>query len=1264
MKKIIALLSLIISVPEFVFSQKIDNKFWETDGKVNTVIKQNNRIFLGGKFNYVGPNTGASVIFNKNSNSWYNTDLKIMGQVNVIIKDSITGRIFIGGEFSSMGRTNLMVLNADGSLNSLNLPVNGPVKALCVTSDGLLVGGLFDKIGNVNRNNCAAIDLTDGHVMSVNPNPDGEVRAFTVAGAEVIMGGAFTKVMNQTRNGIASFSISSSNLQSLNNSINGIVNCLVYENGKLFIGGEFSRIDTSNRTNFAVIDLSLNVVMPINPEINGVVNSIALNSNSIFIGGVFNEVGGTFRNNIVEIDKQTGIPSLFDPSPSGEVKTIAMTQNSLFVGGNFSYVGNNEVSNYVELNLAGEYVSSTRFNNTIHSLIVNSDTVVAGGVFSSFNGQIRNNFAALDYETGALLSYAPEVNDEIKSIQIYGNSLALGGKFSIINNVLRNGFALIDTILGDPIANSADISGQVNKVFIAGNTAYLAGLFESVNGTTRNNFAKVSLIDGSLYPLNLFVDGEVTNIENYGSYLYLMGNFSQVNDSLRRGICRLNLFDNSFIDAWNPKVNAQVNDMIQTNEKVMIGGAFNQINGISSNSFAVLDTQNAQVIQVFNSPIGFEIGSMEFDGDIIYLSDLNGANGISTFHISNGQYEDIHFKGESQSINEIKFIDDYLFVSGSYKLNNGNIRNNFSGIKMSVSAPDIASSNINFTNISPLGMRIHFKPGNGEKHLVIGHQGSQVNQTPIDGVDYFGSKEYGQGSTLGNGNFVLSNSIDTVIDVNALNKSTEYHFAVYEANGIGTFVKYLKTAVVRGSASTIAGYDPPTQSATNLIADEIRTNSMKISWQNGNGAKRIVLAREGSAVNQIPSDSSSYFSSVSFGDGYELGTGNFVIYNGSENQVQIFNLKPGTNYYFSVFEYNGIEAFERVKKNNPLEASFTTLSPALEPTQAASNLTFSEIGTESVRLKWVSGNGQGRIIIASESVEPSSLPTDGEIYFTDSTFNGQSSSFSEYEKVIYVGSGDSTIVKGLKPGTTYFFGIIEYNGSGFTINYANQLSASGSVKMKVPGTPPINPSKAIVFTKVTSDSMYLKWTAGIGQGRVMIIKKGGFPSAKPFSGLSYIANSEYGKGDSLSDGSFVVYDGDSNEAVIANLEPNTIYGIEIFDYNIGDFGNTYQVDSFAYALKATLPVSGLERFLKNETIKIYPNPVANILQLEFLKPLTGKTEIKISDIAGKYVLETVINTNSINNSYQIDVSSLTEGNYYLTIINKKNKMTQAFIISN
>jgi hypothetical protein len=244
--------------------------------------------------------------------------------------------------------------------------------------------------------------------------------------------------------------------------------------------------------------------MPINPEINGAVNSIAINSNSIFIGGMFNQVGGVNRNNLVEIDKQTGIPTLFDPSPSGEVKTIAMAQNSLFVGGSFNYTINNEVSNFVELNLSGDFLSTIKFNNTVNSLVISSDTVIAGGVFSSFNGQIRHNFAALDYESGALLSYAPDVNDEIKSIQLYGNNIAIGG---VVQTITPDGSAVAaidwstgnywNLITNDSVAR-IDFSnvtvGQTITIAITGNwgqpgatsidwTTYESGIIYQTSGS-------------------------------------------------------------------------------------------------------------------------------------------------------------------------------------------------------------------------------------------------------------------------------------------------------------------------------------------------------------------------------------------------------------------------------------------------------------------------------------------------------------------------------------------------------------------------------------------------------------------------------------------------------------------------------------------------------------------------------------------------------------------------------------------------------------
>lgn len=1262
MKRTLLLTFIFLATFQIAFSQSIENKFWETNGKVNTVIKRNDKLLIGGEFSYIGPNTGSAIMFNSQNNSIYNSDVKIMGTVHALVKDA-NGKVYIGGEFESMGRKNLLVLNPDGSLNSLNIPVNGPVKALYSTANILLVGGSFDQVGTAQRSNCAAINTSNGQVLSLSPNPDGEVRAFAMAGAEIILGGSFSTVMNQSRNGLASFSVLSGTLQSLNNSVNGTINCLNFDSGYLYVGGNFSSIDTFTRNNFAAINMFTNTVAPINPDINGIVNTIQFNSSTIYIGGSFSTIGFESRLNIAAFDKMFGLPTNFNPAPSSEVKALVLNNSMLYVGGDFNIIDNSSVSHYAALDLNGNLVASPKFNQSVSSILVNSDTVVAAGDFSSFGGVTRNNFAALDFATGIITPFAPSFNDEVKSIEIYGNYILCGGKFTSVNSVNLSGFAILDTITGSPISITSNVSGNVNSILVFGNTAFIGGNFSFVNSTARQNLAKISLVDGSLDSWTNNVNDEVTKIKTYGDYLYVTGKFNQINDSLRKGIVRFNLNDPSNFDSWNPKLNEEVLDLIQDKDQVFLAGNFTQVGDQLQNYLAAVDTGTAAINMNFNPMLNSAISSLEFDGDVIFAGARN-SGGLFAFHAANSSQVELNFSGEFNAINQIRIIDDYLFVSGDYKLTNGNSRNNFSSIALEVSTPAVNASGIQFANVTPISMTIYFTKGTGSKHLIVGRQGEAVTSTPIDGSDYASSAGFGLGAVLGSGNYVISNSSDTFVNLTGLNIGTQYYFSVYDANGIGTYIKYNVSNVASASQSTLIGYNPPTISASSLQSKEIRTTSMKISWTKGNGSKRIVVAKQGSAVNAIPTDSTSLFASENFGNGYDLGSENYVVYNGEGDSMELFNLQPGVSYHFAIFEYNGIDAFARVKTDNPATASFNTITFAEEPTIVSTDITFSEITTNSVKLNWTSGNGAGRIIVASESADLMNVPTDGEPYYTDGNFNGISYGFSSTEKVIYLGSGSNCTVTGLNPGATYYFGIFEYNGSTFGINYLTSSIAKANVRMKIPGTPPVNPSRALMFTRASSDSLYLKWTSGMGQGRVGFVKKGGLPSSKPVNGISYFADSRFGFGDSLSDGSFAFYDGNSDQAIIANLEPNTIYGVEIFDYNIGDFGNTYQVDSFAYGLKSTTATSGLRKLLKSTNINVFPNPATNDLNIELELIQKGKLEISISDLQGR----TIVNFGSIqydkgNQTIHLNVNEIENGQYLLKIVHGKEFFIQPLLIS-
>ena len=97
---------------------------------------------------------------------------------------------------------------------------------------------------------------------------------------------------------------------------------------------------------------------------------------------------------------------------------------------------------------------------------------------------------------------------------------------------------------------------------------------------------------------------------------------------------------------------------------------------------------------------------------------------------------------------------------------------------------------------------------------------------------------------------------------------------------------------------------PPSTQASNFSVDATNDNDVTISWDRGDGDEVIVLAKEGVAVDNDPSNGVSYTANASFASGDKIGTGNYVVYSGTGTPVNINSLTAGTDYHFAVYEYN------------------------------------------------------------------------------------------------------------------------------------------------------------------------------------------------------------------------------------------------------------------------------------------------------------------------------------------------------------------------
>lgn len=98
-----------------------------------------------------------------------------------------------------------------------------------------------------------------------------------------------------------------------------------------------------------------------------------------------------------------------------------------------------------------------------------------------------------------------------------------------------------------------------------------------------------------------------------------------------------------------------------------------------------------------------------------------------------------------------------------------------------------------------------------------------------------------------------------------------------------------------------------------------------LTWIKGNGIRRIVLVRAGSPITDTPTIGVNYQANPIYGQGQQVGNGNYVAYNGTGNTVTITGLNYNTTYYFKVIAFSPDTLFPIYQLSPYLSGSSTTL---------------------------------------------------------------------------------------------------------------------------------------------------------------------------------------------------------------------------------------------------------------------------------------------------------------------------------------------------
>ncbi|MES2616782.1 MAG: PKD domain-containing protein [Bacteroidota bacterium] len=161
----------------------------------------------------------------------------------------------------------------------------------------------------------------------------------------------------------------------------------------------------------------------------------------------------------------------------------------------------------------------------------------------------------------------------------------------------------------------------------------------------------------------------------------------------------------------------------------------------------------------------------------------------------------------------------------------------------------------------------------------------------------------------------------------------------------------------------------PTLQPTNFKITATTCQSLQLSWTNGNGNARVIVAREGNAPNFTPQDNTAYTPDKNFGKSTAYNGDNYIVFNTAGiNFVTIDSLKQGATYYFTIYEhdnagastlYDTIAAPSTNGSTYFIDPNFTIT--AFDSCQAKNNFKFSNLTvtniTSTLNYQWDFGDG-------------------------------------------------------------------------------------------------------------------------------------------------------------------------------------------------------------------------------------------------------------------------------------------------------------------
>mgnify|MGYP001093034950 CR=1 FL=1 len=601
------------------------------DNRVRTVaVQEDGKILIGGnftEFNDIPCNRICRLSANGAVDGAFNSGIGFNGAVRAIaVKPN--GKILIGGEFSTVNgitRKGIAQLNSNGSVDSIfNAGDTGTVYDMELLSSGkIVIVGSFSVVDGQTKHRVARLNA-DG---TLDPSfgsfagADNWVNAIARQGdGKFLVAGAFTKIDNIGRNRIARLDADGFLDTSFDpgTGANAVVNDVqVLWNGHIYIGGAFSSINGQSRTHLAQLkeDGALDPIYQpgLFPSSGSQPWALTLqNDNKLLVGGDFTEVGCVPRNNIARINEDGYLDVAFGPAttPNLMIQTVLRQPDGKILIGGYFTSGTTYYPNYIaRLNSDGSpdpnFNPGTGTNGPVLAIALQTDgKILIGGKFSSVNGTTRQHIARLNADGSLDTSFNAGTDADVYTLSVQPDGKVLaGGIFTTVNGWVHNGIVRLLTDGTRDTSFSASVTNTTNVYTMALKTdgkILIGGNFTAINGTAQNRIARLNTngsLDTSFNPgagANFLIRS--LKIIPYSGQLMVAGSFTKFDNVTRNRVARLNAdgtLDTSFDTSNGPTNNWVHSVLIQSDNKVLIGGGFTQVGTVSQGYLARLNADGS-----------------------------------------------------------------------------------------------------------------------------------------------------------------------------------------------------------------------------------------------------------------------------------------------------------------------------------------------------------------------------------------------------------------------------------------------------------------------------------------------------------------------------------------------------------------------------------------------------------------------------------------------------------------------------------------------